>query len=364
MIGSLKFTVILIALLSIIVVWGTFYQVDHGIYAAQKRFFGSWFFIELLFIPLPGINTIISLLAINIFASGVRIFSLRVEKLGIFLMHAGTAILIAGSGFAASMINESIINLAEGESTSVALKSHEWEISLFQKKTGTYKPLGRRIFTKLNKGQIIRFNEYGVNVEILELYTNCSAYGSNPHVIEGLQYQTSQKEGNNIPGAVITFSSDAIRSSLLPKMVLYGGSSVPAITTLNNDSIMGVLQPVQVALPLNIQLLNFTHEYHPGTGNARSYQSQVAVKNDEINRMAIISMNRPFRYKSVSFYQTGFSQDGGKVISTLSVVDNPVRFVPYLSSIIVIAGLFYHFIFALITFIRKMRSDLLNGLKN
>jgi hypothetical protein len=127
---------------------------------------------------------------------------------------------------------------------------------------------------------------------------------------------------------------------------------------------MGVLQPVQVSLPLNIQLLNFTHEYHPGTGNARSYQSQVAVKNDEINRLAVISMNRPFRYKSVSFYQTGFSQEGGKVISTLSVVDNPVRFVPYLSSIIVIVGLFYHFLFALIKFIRKTRSGMLNGLKN
>lgn len=354
-VGSLKITIVLIALLSIVVVWGTFYQVDHGIYAAQKRFFESWFFVELLIIPLPGIKTIIALLSINLIASGVRIFSFKIEKLGILLMHVGTAILIAGSGIAASMINESTITLAEGESTSVALKSHEWQISLFQKKEGTFTSLGSGIFSKFKKGQLIQFHNSGVNLKILELYTNCSADGSNPHHIESLQYQSIQKDGNNVPGAVVTVcGTDG--SSEVSKMILYGGSSMPSITTLNSDTIVGVLQPMQVSLPLNIQLLKFTHEFHPGTGNARSYQSQVAVKNSEVNRTAVISMNRPFRYKTVSFYQTGYSQDGDKVVSTLTVVDNPVRFIPYLSSIIVIAGLFYHFIFALTKFIRKTQS--------
>jgi hypothetical protein len=352
--GSLKITIVLIALLSIVVVWGTFYQVDHGIYAAQKRFFESWFFVELLIIPLPGIKTLIALLSVNIITSGVRIFSFRIEKLGILLMHVGIAILIAGSGIAASMINESTITLAEGESTSVALKSHEWQITLFQKNAGTFKSLGRSSFSNLKKGQLIQFNESGVNLKILELYSNCSSYGSNPHHIESLQYQSIQKDGNNVPGAVVTVSG-AVGSNEVSKMVLFGGSSMPSITTLNNDTIVGVLQPAQVSLPLNIQLLKFTHEFHPGTGNARSYQSQVAVKNGEINRTAIISMNRPFRYKTVSFYQTGYSHDGDKVVSTLTAVDNPVRFIPYLSSIIVIAGLFYHFIFALTKFIRKTR---------
>jgi hypothetical protein len=354
--SSLKLTIVLITLLSIIVVWGTFYQVDHGIYAAQKRFFESWFFVEFLFIPLPGTKTIIALLAVNLIASGVRIFSFRIEKLGILLMHLGTAILIAGSGIAASMINESAITLAEGESTSVALKSHEWQISLFQKKTGTFKPLGRKIFSNLKKGQTIQFDKSALNFKILELYTNCSAIGSNPHHIESLQYQSIQKDGNNVPGAIVTVSTGAAGPNMSTKMVLYGGSSMPSITNLNSDTIIGALQQVQVSLPLNIQLLKFTHEYHPGTGNARSYQSQVAVKNSEINRTAVISMNRPFRYKTVSFYQTGYSQDGDKVVSTLTVVDNPVRFIPYLSGIIVIAGLFYHFIFALSNFIRKTRS--------
>ncbi|HEX2955468.1 MAG TPA: cytochrome c biogenesis protein ResB [Chitinispirillaceae bacterium] len=354
--GSLKLTIILIALLSIIVVWGTFYQVDHGIYAAQKRFFGSWFFIEFLYIPLPGIKTIITILAVNLLASGIRIFSFRIEKLGILLIHLGTAILIAGGGIAASRINESTITLAEGESTSVALRSHEWEISLFRKNEGKFTLLGRSIVSKLREGQNIKCNESDMTVKILELYSNCKAYGENPHFVESLQYQAPYKDGNNIPGVVVTVTSGSTDSTVIPKMVLYGGSSVPSIITLNDDTLIGVLQPVHVSLPLNIQLLKFTHEYHPGTGNARSYQSQVAVKNSEINRSAVISMNRPFRYKTVSFYQTGFSMDGDKVISTLTVVDNPVRFVPYLSGIIIIAGLLFHFSFALVAFIRKKQS--------
>jgi hypothetical protein len=355
--ASLKLTVILIAILGVIVIWGTFYQVDHGIYAAQKRFFGSWFFLELLFIPLPGIKTIITLLAINLLASGVRVFSFRIEKFGILLMHLGTAILIVGAGIAASLINESTITLAEGESTSVALRSHEWEISLYQKNAGTFTLLGRSGLSKLKVGQNVRFNESDINVKIQELYSNCRAFGSNPHVIKSIEYTAPQQDGNNVPGVVMTISPDGSGSTLLQKMIMYGGASAPSMVILGNDTLMGMLQPVQVKLPLNIQLVKFTQEYHPGTNNARSYQSQVTVKNNEINRTAVISMNRPFRYKTVSFYQTGFSQNDGKVVSTLSVVDNPVRFVPYLSSIIVIAGLLYHFMFVLVTFVRKTRPS-------
>jgi hypothetical protein len=39
---SLHTTVICLIILCILVLWGTFYQIDHGIYAAKARFFSSW----------------------------------------------------------------------------------------------------------------------------------------------------------------------------------------------------------------------------------------------------------------------------------------------------------------------------------
>ena len=51
--GSLKITVILLALLFLLVFLGTLYQVEHGIFGAQERFFFAWI-VTAYFIPLPG----------------------------------------------------------------------------------------------------------------------------------------------------------------------------------------------------------------------------------------------------------------------------------------------------------------------
>ncbi|HEX3020009.1 MAG TPA: cytochrome c biogenesis protein ResB, partial [Chitinispirillaceae bacterium] len=97
--------------------------------------------------------------------------------------------------------------------------------------------------------------------------------------------------------------------------------------------------------PVEIELIKFTKEEHPGTKTAKSYNSRVRVKGPELNREVVISMNRPFRYKTFTFYQSSYSNENGRTASTLSVVDNPVRFVPYVTGIIIMLGLLYHFIF-------------------
>lgn len=356
MFSSLKLTILLIALLSAVVIWGTLYQVDYGIYAAQKRFFGSWFFIVVTWLPLPGIKTIVLLLTINLLAAGARLFSLRIAKIGILLLHVGTGALIVGAGFAASMISESSIMLNEGEKTSVALKYHAWQIAFYKKSNGTFRSAGTRDIAGLKKGQTLDFTEAGFTAKVRESYANCSAIGPDPHGIKSLQNKAPQKDGNNTPGVVLAVFHGSPANAPAPEMILYSGASVPSLFVINNDTIMGVLQPVQVPLPLSVQLIAFSKENHPGTDNAKSYQSHIHVKNDKIDRDAVVSMNRPFRYKSISFYQSGFSENEGKIASTLSVVTNPVRSIPYLSSILIILGLLYHCMYLFITFVKKAQK--------
>lgn len=43
-VASMKLTVVCLLLLTTLVVWGTLYQADHGLYQAQQKFFHSWFF--------------------------------------------------------------------------------------------------------------------------------------------------------------------------------------------------------------------------------------------------------------------------------------------------------------------------------
>jgi hypothetical protein len=351
--ASIRITITCVLALSLLVVWGTFYQVDNGIYAAQKQIFGSWFFIEFGVIPFPGIKTVITLLTINLLATSLRVFSFNFRKAGIFLIHLGIIILIAGSGFSVSLVNESTVSLLEGESTTVSIKQYEWEIALFRKSQGVITNIGRKNISGLKKGDNVEFRDYGILLHILESYTNCTGYGSNPHIIESLLSKPPEKNGRNFPGVVVNIQNRLSGGGEVPRMVLFSGSEAPAIFAFDGDTLMGVVQQAQVLLPFTVQLRKFTKIDHPGTREAKSYQSLIVISNDNINREALISMNRPFRYRTITFYQTGFSQQGEAMSSTLSVVDNPVRFVPYLSSIIVILGLLYHYIFAFFTYIKE-----------
>jgi len=92
-----------------------------------------------------------------------------------------------------------------------------------------------------------------------------------------------------------------------------------------------------------MELVKFTKVDHPGTEIAKSYSSHVKISNSQINRDAAISMNRPFRYKDFTFYQTGFSQQNGYAFTSISVVQNPVKVVPYIAGALIIIGAFIHF---------------------
>ena len=86
-------------------------------------------------------------------------------------------------------------------------------------------------------------------------------------------------------------------------------------------------------------------ELHPNTQIARSYQSLVEVQNNEVAREVLIVMNKPLRYRDFTFYQASYAIDGlGRELSTLAVVKNSGRMLPYIASLLTFAGLALHFL--------------------
>src|SRR3954471_3808651 len=67
--ASLRISVVCLALLLILTAWGTIYQAGNGLYAAQERFFHSWYFLIADWIPFPGSQLVISVLFLNLLAS-------------------------------------------------------------------------------------------------------------------------------------------------------------------------------------------------------------------------------------------------------------------------------------------------------
>jgi len=344
--ASLKLTVFCLLITCILVVWGTFYQVDFGIYTAQKRFFDSWFFLIAGLIPFPAIKSVIIVLAINLLASGACRFSLRVEKIGVFLVHIGTVALIVGTAFSSFLINESVIALFEGEKSNVSIKSSEWEIAFFKKENGNLSNAGFHKINHLKPEAAIPFSRDGISISVEQIYQNCEAYGSSPHKIEFLKpKKTEHSQDKNIPGLILSIPKKDAGGLVNSRAFIYGGAGVPAHCVIGKDTLLASLQPSHFKLPIEIELIKFTKEEHPGTQTAKSYNSRVRVSGPELNREVVISMNRPFRYKSFTFYQTSYYIQNGRTASTLTVVENPVRFIPYLTGIIIMLGLLYHFIF-------------------
>jgi hypothetical protein len=95
---------------------------------------------------------------------------------------------------------------------------------------------------------------------------------------------------------------------------------------------------------MRVELSGFEAKWHPGTQKAKSFQSRLRLFGKNMDREVAIEMNRPFRYKDFTFYQMGYSeQEGGGHSSTLAIVKNPLRYLPYIASLIIVAGLFLHF---------------------
>jgi hypothetical protein len=330
---------------AVIVVYGTFYQVDHGLFAAQERFFRSWAFFLAGFVPLPRLQTVLSLVLVNLLFVGIKRISVRFSNLGLLFMHAGVIVLIAGAGIASRFVRESIITIGLKQTVVESVDLNRWDLSIDLNGVEDdvlWSTSYSGLLSSLKKGQDLTFPKVKKTMHVRDLYRNCEARGRQPGIVDTLLPGTGES-GAAVPGLVLDYGekSEAGRDST--PIFVYGGSGEAVKHFRRQDTISVSLLPARVPLPVKVKLLDFTLEKHLGTSSAKKVQSRVQVSGDDIDREVVISMNRPFRYRSLTFYQTGFSDGEGPRVSTITVVDNPVRFLPHVASAMMMFGLLFHF---------------------
>src|SRR4030095_6069132 len=119
---SLRLTVVCLGLALLLVFIGTLAQVDEGLYAAQNRYFRSFFIYWSppgagWGIPVfPGGYLLGGLLLVNLIAAHIKRFTFSKKKIGIFLVHAGLILLLLGQLATDLLQVESHMRLTEGES--------------------------------------------------------------------------------------------------------------------------------------------------------------------------------------------------------------------------------------------------------
>lgn len=348
-VSSLPLTVVGLALLLVLVIWGTLYQAEHGLYDAQQRFFQSWFFLAGGFLPLPGMMTVGALLFLNLLGALILRLGWDLRRFGLVLVHIGLLCFLGGGFYTARFASESFVTLWEGESTSVSTAAREWELAVWRD-IGGRRRVSVIAASALYAGAEVAFPALAARVQIAAFHENCrpSADGADVYAVP------PAGEGEEaIPGGRFT----VLHAGGSAAIVLTGREAAPRTFTIGEAAFSAGLRRKTFRLPLTLKLLSFEKRTYPGSDIPRSFESRLEIHGDGPAREVRISMNKPLRFRDYTFYQSSFDEQDGREASTLSVVRNSGRYLPYISSAVTFLGLAWHFLVMLAAHLRRQNRQ-------
>lgn len=351
--ASLKVTVVCIAILVLLVIWGTVYQAEHGLYQAQQKFFHSWMFFIFGFIPFPGTVMVMFVLFINLLLSLYFRIGFRWSNLGNIITHTGIIVLLLGGFYTSYFSQESTLTMREGQSESMSSSNHLWELAIW-KQSGKTRDVFSIEAAGLSTGEAVDIPELNLKFRVNEYYKNCTIFtGSKTQGVVVLNASgigalkgkpTALEAGQNVPGLV--FSLDPTPGNTGKVILLYGNDVGPTPLNLAGDRIFFSLRKLKIPLPLTMTLLDFEVKLYPNSNIPKSYSSKVAIRSaGGMERDVVISMNKPLRFEDLTFFQSSYFIDrDGTEYTVLAVVKNPARLMPYVSSLWIFLGMAIHFL--------------------
>jgi hypothetical protein len=218
----------------------------------------------------------------------------------------------------------------------------------------TLRKVEARDLENVNPRNKLSFPDLNMEVIVTEYHANCVAMKSrNPHRkdnpfnasgISRLEAKPPAADpAHNLPGAVLAVISSISSREKRSGVLLYAADRFPTPVSIGGKTVFFSLRRKTHPLPVTVRLLDFKKTEHPGTSKAKSFESRVIISTPELAREVVISMNKPLRYDDYSFYQSSYSQMEKTEASTLAVVQNPGRIIPYIASIVISLGLIIHF---------------------
>lgn len=351
--SSFKIVTIGLLWLFVLTAWGTFYQVDYGLYAAQKRFFESFIFFAFDFFPLPGAALTLLVLFINMSFATLGRMQLKLKKVGVLLIHLGLMLMVFGGAVVHFLGQESFVELVEGEAKNYSEDYRKWELSVWQgEESSLVKNVKAIDLDKHLWNKRFYLNEAQIEIEILQFIPNArpvklpqdSPYQfisrSALEYLQGVAKEQDPKD--NLPGVIIGIKHPDIPRGLA--VLLWAAEPLPVTLNLADKAYSFQLRRRHYQLPVNIELIDFRRELHPGTEIPKKFESDVVYTHEANSVETKIFMNNPLRFKSYTFYQASFGSTlSGKEKTILATVENKGLWIPYVSSLMVFLGFLYHF---------------------
>lgn len=359
---DLRVTVVCLALLFLLTLLGTFHQVSHGLYDAQQRYFGAWVTLVGGIVPLPGAQLVLWALFVNLLAVTAFRFVYRWSRVGILIIHLGMFVMFFGMFFTSYFAQESYLRLQEGEWRNTSEDYYEWEVAAWREGTEA-REVSAVDLRRLAPGDQVALSALGLTMLVEENHPSADAFLPpedrtspflNARGIAGLQpRRRSVRPEENQPGVILRVSGGSESASL----VLWALDPAPTPVTLGGRRYAFSLRRARYELPALIGLQDFHAEFYPGTDTPRSFESDVILEAPGTRRPVLISMNKPLRFDGFTFYQASYDFDAaGAAYSTLAVVENRGRLVPYVATALIAIGLVVHFVQTLVRPGRRRRA--------
>ncbi len=306
-------------------------------------------------------------------AGGVLLFE---ERAGIVVAHAGLMTLLLSELITGLFAVEGQMVIVKDGSSSFTEQIREPELAVIDR-SDPKEDVEVTVPTRfLKEGAVIRHAALPFDVEVVQFMKNSTLERAGPSLsnratagtgLEAIarpETETSGTESSEDEAAAyLTLREKGSGEPLGTWLVSYrfysqfAGLDVPQHVTVGDKTYDMYLRFGRTWQPYTITLKEFRHDLYPGTTVPKDFSSFVRLQDPErgVDREVRIWMNHPLRHHGQTFYQQSFlKNDAGTV---LQVVNNPGWGVPYISCLMVGAGLIFHFLGVLRRFLARKRES-------
>jgi len=367
--ASLQVTIVALILLMALVVLCTLAQTELGTLGAVNTYMRSfvvWRQLKGAPFPLPlfpGGALVGLVLVANLTAVVIRRFEFNPRKAGLWVVHAGLILLVAGEFATGAFQVDARMTIEQGQTVNFLESYHQMELAV----TDITDPAHTEEYgipdPRLRDGASVALPGTPITMKIKRFYLNAAlsplGAGDPPSLADrgvgaGVKVvpappAASDKEVNATSAFVEPVAGGRSYGTWLVSTVL----GAPQSFIHEGRTYMLSMRPRRYYLPYAITLKKFSHDVYAGTDIPKNFSSLVHLSNPARGeeRDVLIYMNQPLRYDGKAFYQASYGK--GDTLSVLQVVSNPGWLLPYISCVLITLGLLVHFGITLFTAIKR-----------
>lgn len=351
-----------------LILFGTLYQVDNGLFEAQQKYFNSMYVIHHIgpiAFPLPGGYLLTALLAVNLICGGLIRIRKNIRRPGVIITHIGILILILSAAVTYHFSDRGHMRLYPGDESNVYQSYNDWVIQVGKPASGaTLQIIQDTQIANLNAGESRTFYSDDIPIEItLHGYAQNATPvpvqdgATGPEIVDGFRLQAlppEQESEMNVPGAYVTATDKATGEKT---QGLLWGLSMEPFTVQSGDVYYTIgFARKSYRTPFVIHVDDFRRRVHAGTNMDASFEADVTKFEDGTEESMTIWMNHPLRRRGYTFFQTSWgpsnARPGEPLFTVFEVVRNPADQGPLVACIIISIGFLIHFIQKLAAYMR------------